>query len=52
MDYGQVVRHMDRLGVSEGWLVVADSDLTKPWDEKISSALRIWPQSKNRQFSK
>ena len=33
----QVLRYMDRLGVSEGWLVVADSDLTKPWDEKISS---------------
>ena len=28
---------VDRLGVSEGWLVVADTDLTKPWDEKISS---------------
>ena len=33
----QVLRYMDRLGVSEGWLVVADSDLTKTWDEKISS---------------
>lgn len=33
----QVLRYMDRLGVSEGWLVVADSDLTKPWDDKISS---------------
>ena len=28
---------MDRLGVSEGWLVVADTDLTKPWDDKIST---------------
>ncbi len=35
--YQQMGRYMDRLGVSEGWLVVADSDLTKPWDEKISS---------------
>ena len=35
--YQQMCRYMDRLGVSEGWLVVADSDLTKPWDEKISS---------------
>ena len=33
----QVLRYMGRLGVSEGWLVVADSDLTKPWDDKISS---------------
>ena len=33
----QILRYMDRLGVSEGWLVVADSDLAKPWDEKISS---------------
>ena len=33
----QVLRYMDRLGVAEGWLVVADSDLSKPWDEKISS---------------
>ena len=35
--YQQMGRYMDRLGVSEGWLVVADSDLAKPWDEKISS---------------
>ncbi|MBQ0032839.1 MAG: hypothetical protein KBT68_08570 [bacterium] len=34
----QVLRYMDRLGVSEGWLVVADPDLTKPWDGKISTA--------------
>ena len=33
----QVLGYMDRLGRSEGWLVVADSDLTKPWDGKISS---------------
>ena len=34
----QVLRYMDRLGVTEGWLVVADSDLTKPWDGKITSS--------------
>ena len=33
----QVLRYMDRLGVAEGWLVVADSDLTKSWDDKIST---------------
>ena len=33
----QLLRYMDRLGQSEGWLVVADPDLTKPWDGKISS---------------
>ena len=33
----QMVRYMDRLGVAEGWLVVADSDLTKPWEDKIST---------------
>ena len=26
---------MDHLGVDEGWLVVFDPDLTKPWDGKI-----------------
>lgn len=35
--YAQLLGYMDRLGVGEGWLVVADSDLTKPWNEKISS---------------
>ena len=35
--YEQVARYMDRLGKTEGWLVVADSDLTKPWDEKIGT---------------
>ena len=25
----------DGLGVPEGWLVVFDPDMTKPWDEKI-----------------
>ena len=34
----QMARYMDRLGVGEGWLVVADSDLTKPWEGKISTA--------------
>ena len=33
----QIIRYMDSLGVSEGWLVVADTDLTKPWDDKIST---------------
>ena len=33
----QVLGYMDRLGVAEGWLVVVDADLTKPWEEKISS---------------
>ena len=35
----QMGRYMDRLGVSEGWLVVADSDLSKPWEGKISTAV-------------
>ena len=34
----QTLRYMDSLGVAEGWLVVADTDLTKPWDDKISTA--------------
>lgn len=33
----QIVRYMDRLGQSEGWLVVFDPDFTKPWDEKIAT---------------
>ena len=33
--YDQIVRYMDHLGVDEGWLVVFDPDLTKPWDGKI-----------------
>lgn len=33
-----MARYMDRLGVAEGWLVVADSDLSKPWEGKISTA--------------
>ena len=33
-----MLKYMDRLGVGEGWLVVADSDLAKPWEGKISKA--------------
>ena len=36
--YEQVARYMDRLGKTEGWLVVADPDLTKPWDGKIANS--------------
>ena len=35
--YKQVTGYMDRLGVPEGWLVVFDPDLTKPWEGRISS---------------
>ena len=35
--YAQICGYMDRLGLVEGWLVVFDPDLTKPWDEKIAS---------------
>ena len=35
--YRQVAKYIDRLGMSEGWLVVADPDLTKPWEEKIGT---------------
>ena len=35
--YEQVAKYIDRLGQPEGWLVVVDADLTKPWDGKISS---------------
>ena len=35
--YAQICGYMDRLGLVEGWLVVFDPDLSKPWDEKISS---------------
>ena len=34
----QILRYMDSLGVAEGWLVVADTDFSKPWDDKISTA--------------
>ena len=33
--YDQVCGYMDRLGVREGWLVVFDPDISKPWDGKI-----------------
>ena len=33
--YRQVAKYINRLGMSEGWLVVADPDLAKPWEEKI-----------------
>ena len=35
--YAQVAKYIDRLGLSEGWLVVVDADFSKPWDGKISS---------------
>ena len=35
--HDQMLKYMDGLGQSEGWLVVADTDLTKPWDGKIST---------------
>lgn len=33
------MRHenIDHLGEREGWLVVFDPDLTKPWEQKISN---------------
>ena len=36
--YEQVTGYMDRLGQTEGWLVVADPDFTKPWEGKITSS--------------
>jgi len=33
--YDQVCGYMDRLGATEGWLVVFDPDLTKPCEDKI-----------------
>ena len=38
----QILKYMDGLGVSEGWLVVADADVTKPWDGKISTTDRTF----------
>ncbi|MDO5318532.1 MAG: ATP-binding protein [bacterium] len=35
--YRQILGYMDRLGVSEGWLVVFDPDLAKSWNEKIGA---------------
>ena len=32
----QVRGYTDRLGVEEGWLVVFDPDMSKPWGEKIA----------------
>ena len=40
--YDQVCGYMDRLGVSEGWLVVFDPDLAKPWDGRIYSKDIPW----------
>ena len=40
--YDQVVGYMDRLGQTEGWLVVVDPDLTKPWDVKIATEDVVW----------
>ena len=40
--YDQVCGYMDRLGVGEGWLVVFDPDLSKPWDGKIYSKDVAW----------
>ena len=37
----QVRGYVDRLGVEEGWLVVFDPDMAKPWEEKISHEDRI-----------
>ena len=35
--YKQAACYMDRLGVTEGGLVVFDPDLTKPWEGKIAN---------------
>ena len=40
--YDQVCGYMDRLGVDEGWLVVFDPDLAKPWEGKIYSQDISW----------
>jgi len=40
--YDQVCGYMDRLGVSEGWLVVFDPDLTKPWEDRIGLDEVAW----------
>jgi len=40
--YDQVCGYMDRLGVDEGWLVVFDADLSKPWEGKIFSEDVAW----------
>ena len=38
----QICGYMDRLGVGEGWLVVFDPDLSKPWDGRIYSKDLPW----------
>jgi len=40
--YDQVCGYMDRLGVDEGWLVVFDPDLTKPWEDRIGLDEVAW----------
>ena len=40
--YDQICGYMDRLGVNEGWLVVFDPDLAKPWDGRIYSQDVSW----------
>ena len=40
--YDQVCGYMDRLGVNEGWLVVFDPDLSKPWEDKIYTKDLPW----------
>jgi len=40
--YDQVCGYMDRLGVPEGWLVVFDPDLAKPWEGKIFAEDVAW----------
>ena len=34
--HAQVVKYIDSLGKSEGWLFVFDPDMTKSWEEKLS----------------
>ena len=40
--YDQICGYMDRLGVGEGWLVVFDPDLTKPWEGKVYAQDLPW----------
>ena len=40
--YDQICGYMDRLGVNEGWLVVFDPDLSKPWEGKIYTKDLPW----------
>ena len=37
----QMRRYTDHLGVEEGWLVVFDPDMAKPWDSKIAHEDRM-----------